>query len=197
MFLHLSVSHSVHKGGLCPGGSLSGGVSVQGGLCQETPQTKTPRTVIRGRYASYWNAFLFPFINNLHKRVITLFMLDPHVESTDRSTNNLHFRFYYPSSHLHTGFVCILPVYLHLGQFIFKQKKAILINFTMSVVSVESDKGISRQTIACSFSHVFDMRTFNPKITKPKISWLKSTSQKGDSQPTVSNSLDGKVNAVC
>ena len=164
-------------GGSLPRG-VSGDVSVQGGLCpgwvsvRETPQTETPRTVIRGRYASYWKAFLFPFINNLHKWVITLFMLDPHVESTDRSTNNIHFRFYYPSSHLHTGFVCILPVHLHLGQFIFKQKKAILINFTMSVVSVESDKGISRQTIACSFSHVFNVLTlfFNPKITKPKIS---------------------------
>ena len=40
MFLHLSVSHSVHRGslGLCPVGSLSGGlcpegVSVQGVLC--------------------------------------------------------------------------------------------------------------------------------------------------------------------
>ena len=80
---------------------------------------------------------------------------------------------------------------------IFKQKKAILINFTMSVVSVESDKGISRQTIACSFSMCSICALLIPKITKPKISWLKSTSQKGDSQPTVSNALDGKVNAVC
>ena len=63
-------------GGLCPGGSLSrrglcpGGVSVQGvsvhggvsvwgslsrGVCHEDP----PRTVMSGRYTSYWNAFLF------------------------------------------------------------------------------------------------------------------------------------------
>ena len=57
------------QGGLCPqGGSLSrgeylsGGVSVQrgslsGGLCQGDP-----RTVTYGRYASYWNAFLFQLI---------------------------------------------------------------------------------------------------------------------------------------
>ena len=104
MFLHLSVSHSVHKGGLCPmhhrshdqGCLCPWGVSVWGCLCpgwvsvRETPQTETPRTVVRGRYASYWNAFFFPFINNLHKWVITLFMLDPHVESTDRSTNYLY-----------------------------------------------------------------------------------------------------------
>ena len=71
------VCHSVHgvsvQGGLCPGGSRSRGlctggwVSVQGGLssrgslsrgegfCQEYP----PCMVKSGRYASYWNAFLF------------------------------------------------------------------------------------------------------------------------------------------
>ena len=42
------------QGCLCPGVSLSRGVSVQGGLCQGNP-----RMVTRGRYASYWNAFLF------------------------------------------------------------------------------------------------------------------------------------------
>ena len=57
--------------GLCPGGSLSRRVSVQGGLCpgevsvqgvsvRETPQTETPRTVASGRYASYWNVLLVP-----------------------------------------------------------------------------------------------------------------------------------------
>ena len=40
-------------GGLCLGGSISGGISVQGGLCHGDP-----RTVTSGRYASYWNAFL-------------------------------------------------------------------------------------------------------------------------------------------
>ena len=73
MFLHMSVSHSVHRGGLCPsmqhrshdqGGSLSGGVSVQGGgLCPRgSPSGRPPlNTVTRGRYASYWNAFLLFF----------------------------------------------------------------------------------------------------------------------------------------
>ena len=48
-----SVCHSVHRRGLslCPGW----GVSVKEGLCQGEP----PRTVKSGRYASYWNAFLF------------------------------------------------------------------------------------------------------------------------------------------
>ena len=39
---------SLSKGGFCPGG-----VSVQGGLC-----TETPRTVKELAYVSYWNAFL-------------------------------------------------------------------------------------------------------------------------------------------
>ena len=38
--------------GLCPGGSLSGRVSVR----------ETPRTVTSAWYASYWNAFLFYII---------------------------------------------------------------------------------------------------------------------------------------
>ena len=54
------------QGGLCPGGSLFRGVSLQGrslsgrglcpggGLCQGDPHTVT-----YGQYASYWNAFLF------------------------------------------------------------------------------------------------------------------------------------------
>ena len=76
MFLHLSVSHSVHGGvpgpgvgGGClvlgkvsapgggvlawSGGAWSRGVSAPGGLVQ-TP----PDGYCCGRYASYWNAFL-------------------------------------------------------------------------------------------------------------------------------------------
>ena len=46
-------------GGLCPtGGSLSKrGLSVQRGLCHGDP-----RAVTSGRYASYWNAFLFTYL---------------------------------------------------------------------------------------------------------------------------------------
>ena len=80
------VCHSVHRGevsvqgGLCLGGSLSRevsfqgvsvlGVSVQGGLCPGGSMSRgvsvwrevsvRPHTVTSGRYASYWNAFLFP-----------------------------------------------------------------------------------------------------------------------------------------
>ena len=63
------VCGSVHRrGGLCPGGSLSGGsqsrrwgvcvqgVCVQGSLCQEDPHCC--HTVTCGRYTSYWYAFL-------------------------------------------------------------------------------------------------------------------------------------------
>ena len=44
MFLYLSVILLTWGGVLCPGGSLS---------------VRPPRTVKTGRYASYWNAFLF------------------------------------------------------------------------------------------------------------------------------------------
>ena len=44
------------QGGLCPGGSLSRGVSVQGVSLTETPP---PRTLKNRQYASYWNAFLY------------------------------------------------------------------------------------------------------------------------------------------
>ena len=77
------------QGGLCPGGisvkggslsggrglCLGGGVSVQGnlsrGICpgeslprgglsgRSPPEQRLPRTVMSGRYASHWNAFLF------------------------------------------------------------------------------------------------------------------------------------------
>ena len=69
MFLHLSVSHSVHKGGgsvqgVSAWGSLSRGGLSLGGLCPGL-RRETPRTVTSGWYA-YWNAFLFlcifPFI---------------------------------------------------------------------------------------------------------------------------------------
>ena len=86
MFLHLSVSHSVHgwRGGLCmmslpvwlPGPMFLQGVSVQRGLPDRDPWTETPLdrdpldrdpipverspcTLKSGRCASYWNAFLF------------------------------------------------------------------------------------------------------------------------------------------
>ena len=47
----------LYREGFCPGD----GVSVQGGLClgEGVSVRETPRTVKSGRYASYWNAFLF------------------------------------------------------------------------------------------------------------------------------------------
>ena len=55
MFLHLSVSHSVHRGG--------GSASVHAGIPPppRTRHTSPRRLLLRGRYASYWNAFLFVF----------------------------------------------------------------------------------------------------------------------------------------
>ena len=59
------------QGDLCPGGSLSRGVSVQGVSLIVTPLTKTPRMVKGGPYASYWNAFLFEVMSksqiNIHQ----------------------------------------------------------------------------------------------------------------------------------
>ena len=49
MFLHLSVILFTGAVSVQGGGSLSGGVSVR----------ETPRMVMCGQYASYWNAFLF------------------------------------------------------------------------------------------------------------------------------------------
>ena len=44
----VAVQGALHPGGSLSGGSLSRGVSVM----------ETPRTVMSGRYASHWNAFL-------------------------------------------------------------------------------------------------------------------------------------------
>ena len=58
MFLHVFVIlFTGGGGGLCPGG----GVSIPGGLCpgRGVSVMETPRTVMDGRNASYWNAFLF------------------------------------------------------------------------------------------------------------------------------------------
>ena len=66
MFLHLSVNHSVHRGG---GGLCLGDPPGQRHPPDRDPQTETPpdrdppgqrhpRTVRSGRYASYWNVLL-------------------------------------------------------------------------------------------------------------------------------------------
>ena len=50
------------SGDLCPGRSLSRGVSVQGVSVQGVSVMETPRMVMSGRYASYWNAFLLELV---------------------------------------------------------------------------------------------------------------------------------------
>ena len=48
------------QGVLCPGGLCPTGVSVRGDLYQGGSFVReTPHTVMCGRYASYWNAFLY------------------------------------------------------------------------------------------------------------------------------------------
>ena len=47
------------RGEVSLSGSLGGG-SIQGGLCQGDP-----RTMKNGRYASYWNAFLFETLGSV------------------------------------------------------------------------------------------------------------------------------------
>ena len=63
MFLHLSVSHSVHRGGLVLGGACSRGVPAPGGVWSGGCPVKTPApsrdSYCCGWYASYLNAFLF------------------------------------------------------------------------------------------------------------------------------------------
>ena len=56
MFSEASVSHSVHGEGLHPEGGLPPVLTSSGGHCS-------------GRYASYWNAFLFP------KRFVSLLLV--------------------------------------------------------------------------------------------------------------------------
>ena len=58
---------SLSKEGLCPEGSLSGqslsrGSLSRGSLSRVVSVRETPYAVTRGRYASYWNAFLFAYI---------------------------------------------------------------------------------------------------------------------------------------
>ena len=60
-FLHLSASHSVHRGGggLHPGGSASRGArSFIQGVGVGRPH-RIQRDTVNERYASYWNTFLF------------------------------------------------------------------------------------------------------------------------------------------
>ena len=61
MFLHLSVSHSVHRGGGFPWERATRQrLSLDRNPLNRDPSTGTPPcTVKSGRYASYWNVFLF------------------------------------------------------------------------------------------------------------------------------------------
>ena len=77
MFLHLSASHSIHMGVCIPAcNGQGGGCLWVGGVCLSPGQTALPRQTpflpwqtapsppprdghCSGRYASYWNAFLF------------------------------------------------------------------------------------------------------------------------------------------
>ena len=72
MFLHLSVSHSVHRGEVClgPGPGVEVGGSGRGGGCpgphpggSQHALRQTPPPPADGycckRYSSYWNAFLY------------------------------------------------------------------------------------------------------------------------------------------
>ena len=67
MFSEASVSHSVHSGGgphpgesACIGGSASRGWgSTPSGVCPIPPVPTSSGSHCSGRYASYWNAFLF------------------------------------------------------------------------------------------------------------------------------------------
>ena len=90
MFLHLSVSHSVHWGVLHPGESASGGSASmgEGGLHpagggrlgrHPSPRYHGIRST-SGRYASYWNAVLFKIFLSFFldsSSILTSFWLNP------------------------------------------------------------------------------------------------------------------------
>ena len=71
----LHAEGGLHLGGLHPGGACiqgkgfaSGGVCIQGGLHMGRPPPEYHRIrSTSGRYASYWNAFLFSFLFELFK----------------------------------------------------------------------------------------------------------------------------------
>ena len=65
MFLHLSVSHSVHRGVVCPIACWDTPPGPEAGtppLIHDTPLQRSAYWEVRAtsrRYASYWNAVLF------------------------------------------------------------------------------------------------------------------------------------------
>ena len=85
---------SASRGGLPPGGSASRGVCLQGGLHQGSGQTPTPEHYrIRstsGRYASYWNAFLFEG-NDINFPVLFRTIIELDCMLTIKSSIQIHF----------------------------------------------------------------------------------------------------------
>ena len=103
MFLHLSVSHSVHRGacvagavrmwrGACVVGGCAwqgacvaeGGVCGRGCACHTRPPPNTTRygRSMRGRYASYWNTFLLKLVANPdHWQTTWLFRIKKFINS--------------------------------------------------------------------------------------------------------------------
>ena len=57
----MSVQGGFCLGDLCPGGLCKVGSLSRGSLLGRPSRTETAGTVTSGRYASYWNAFLFVF----------------------------------------------------------------------------------------------------------------------------------------
>ena len=80
MFLHLSVSHSVYRG-------VPGQVSPPGQV--HPPAVHAGIRSTSGRYASYWNAFLFflPFRKEINKRRL-VWIVTPRTTSNKTQNQN-------------------------------------------------------------------------------------------------------------
>ena len=90
---------SLSRDCLCPGrvsvqrGSLSGESLCPRGSVRETPDRDTSRTVTSGRYASYWNVFLFTFVgivSQLSRIIEECYVLFSGAKVAQYSGINLH-----------------------------------------------------------------------------------------------------------
>ena len=107
-YVFTGVCLSTGDGGLslCPGGSLSGGfLSGRPSWTERhTPDREKPSgqrppcTVMGGRYASYWNAFLFP----MHTCILFLFQ-----------AIQIYIRIFYYFKVLNFSVACLFAVLLH------------------------------------------------------------------------------------
>ena len=77
-------------GGICvAGGCMTGGVHGRGHACHthHPPDTMRYGRSMRGRYASYWNAFLLVNVSTTYKQRIKLYVIRLSMYKTDINAN--------------------------------------------------------------------------------------------------------------